>query len=139
MKKIIVISTLISLIALGLFFGAKSYRKTTAFAYVKEHPVLQDLCDKAGSCWFITLECTHYDNKGNTSIRNMTSWHIDGGDSFGVGNYKDGESSDGVIERAAQDWKENLKYRTEAENDSTIYPNSSPCTKDCRPKAGPIK
>jgi hypothetical protein len=122
---------------------------------VKEHPNLQTICDIAGGCFWVDVECEHYDDSGNTSMRNETWITIDAKEVKGYGWYK--RSGDGFIvhsasfgdhyvttsreaysdafEYAIRDWAGTYKSRQERNDDGTekdVYPNSSPCNEECK-------
>lgn len=93
---------------------------------VKKHPRLQKICDLAGGCDKVKIECTVYDNTGNTVLRNETVWVITALEIDGEG-FK--TLSKHPIEQAVDSWFEHQKIDAEYNNSiqKEIYPNSKPC------------
>lgn len=165
MNKTIVLITYPVAFVLGMVLGVQYQHKTgktpaeAVYNYVdptaelvKTHPRLQQICDIAGGCFFVDIDCEKYDDTGNTNLRNETWWHIVAKDATGYGWY-DSTPTNGVykihggdktakdlkdvkyiaIEEAISDWAENYKRHQDYENEhETVYPHSTPCDGNCK-------
>lgn len=100
---------------------------------VKTHPRLQNICDLAGGCDKVEIECTKYDNTGNSQLRGEIVWRIDAdipniGHVFGISFKKT------LLEGAIKDWFRTYEMKKEEasrNHGEKIYPNTLKCDKDC--------
>jgi hypothetical protein len=109
---------------------------------VKTHPLLQQVCDLAGGCNNVLVECERWDNTGNSTLRGDTEWSVTvpgaawntplhalgGGHSFKL--------QGGSLDRAIEDYlywynSEKRQLAIDGTKKETIYPNELPCDKDC--------
>jgi hypothetical protein len=164
-KKTIVLITYPIAFVLGMSMGVFYQHKTgktpveAAYNYVdptaelvKIHPRLQKICDLAGGCFFVDIDCDKYDDTGNSSLKNLTWWSIKAKDTSGYAWY-DSNPKDGIyhvgagdktakdlkdakyiaIENAISDWADNYERRQDNDNkDETTYPHSTPCDSSCK-------
>lgn len=165
MKKTIVLITYPIAFVLGMVLGVQYQHKTgktpaeavygyvdTTEEMVKIHPRLQSICDLAGGCFFVEIDCEKYDNTGNTSMRNQIWWSIKAKNTTGYGYY-DYKPTDGLypihgtdknakdlkeakslaIEQAISDWAENYQGEQSVDNGTDyIIPHSIPCDSNCK-------
>jgi len=108
----------------------------------KTHPLIKQVCDIAGGCDKVTVECRRYDDIGNTSIRNKTFIDIDADFDSDLGNVNgwasasNGTNVGSIIDRAVDDWLSSYRYNKVGEKhvaitNPIIYPNVSKCGADC--------
>jgi len=103
---------------------------------VQKYPDLQAICDHAGGCENVDITCVKYDDRGNSHLKNLVWWTIEAGYVRGDG-WTDRNKPDNhaAIEYAIASYWEGVKYfQSEASRRSgeeTVYPNQSPCDKDC--------
>lgn len=111
----------------------------SAKVLVKTHPELQKICDLAGGCNKIKIECEKYDNTGNTILRGETVWSIDTDSENDKVGYINGtgfsSTSPHPLDTAIADWL--LLYHAEYDPQpdgnviNKIYPNSKKCDDTC--------
>ena len=100
-----------------------------ARAFVDTHPRLRKICDLAGECDNVKIECTKYDGAGNTILRNDIVWEIE---ALGVHGFGFASHTKKPLEEAISDWFEMYRYHIE-KSPEIIYPNASPCDSNCKP------
>lgn len=138
MKTFLILLTSIVLLAGGLWYKATH---NLAYKMAAEYPGLQKICDSVGGCWAVHVTCEKYDNKGNTSLRNTTWWEIEavpftrrGIVGYGYGPTV-GLDNHAAINRAIEDYWDRKKQQEAIGSNfspySVVYPDSSPCDKDC--------
>lgn len=96
---------------------------------VKKHPRLQKICDAAGGCDNVKIECFVYDNTGNTNLRGRTAWTVeaDGVTGYGISPY----NSPDLLGGAIVDWFDNKRIESEVDTNPDVYPHSKPCDASC--------
>ena len=107
----------------------------SAAELVKTHPALQRICDLAGGCSNVDIECEKFSDTGNTILRGNTMWSVHALGTRGSGFQSYGKP----IERAVTDWfearriEENLNEELKAQ--TKVFPVPQPCESDCIAKA----
>ena len=135
----IVISVALALLLIGCSPNKIHNRihPNLATRLVKDYPELQHICDYAGGCENVMVECTRYDGYGNTSIRNETFWSIKtsslmGERVRGTGWYpNDKPDIKGAINQAIEDYWYVWRFEHTPKDNEPVYPHSTNCDKDC--------
>lgn len=96
-------------------------------------PGVQEVCDRAGGCANVSVECTRYDGYGNSDLRDTTVWMVAVGRDKGYAFFRNDESSAEGPALAARDliWKWKSGATDSELTPAIVWPHYKPCDEEC--------
>lgn len=84
--------------------------KYDAAELAKTRPALQKVCDMAGGCEHVQIECHMYVGGKNDVFSGDTFWEVLAMGAYGISVVSLNDPNDQPLERAAQDWLESKVF-----------------------------
>lgn len=137
------------------FVAIRAYPRSAA-NLIPEHPRMRKVCDLAGWCGNVEIECTRYDDTGNTTLRGDVwvrvstifgaslsgdGWyHADGAGYAVHGLYFPGpvhaktahEAYGLAVEAAINEWLHEYDEDHAPKSEDVVYPHAESCDKGCK-------